>query len=249
MRKHLTILALAGLLCAGAERARADALLSDSTFDLGTPGKYQTPLFSGPNSSTSVQNCTSCGNPGSGLQIVLAYSAAGGPIGAGVINNTLVYNPTTQGTIGSIVASVDKNLSSTATTPGLNFGNFFRPMLAQGGSYYVYQAGVSQPGITAPGTTGYLNFVTGSLTAADFFVYDFSTGTFGAAHPNFSGGPITVGLLQILAASAVPISNFEADYDNLTVRIATVPAPPGWPLPAAGLLLLMWRGWRARQAA
>jgi hypothetical protein len=131
------------------------------------------------------------------------------------VNSTFSYDPLTEGAILSIDASVDKDLTSAAT-----LGNTFRPMIEQDGNYYL--AAIAGPGLTGPGSTGFDTISQNGLVATDFLQYDFSTGTFGTANPNFAGDPMLFGLGSIASGSA-----FDATvvYDNLSLDLSTAPVP------------------------
>ena len=238
----LGVLTVAGMVLPGA--AMADTTLTDNTFDLGTPGAYTVQQFvSNPAITAVAQQCAACGNPGTALQFQITMGDNGGIADVGVISNSLTYSPGASGTIAGLVASVDKNLTSTAER---TFGNFFRPMVEQDGQFFVDQAGVSGPLLIGPGTTGYLLFNTATLTADDFVSFDFATGQYGSSNPDFAGDPLSFGLMQVLGPSPISVPNFEADYDNLTFQIAAVPEPASALLLAGGLAVL---GWRRRYAA
>ena len=74
--------------------AIADVIFFDGTFNLSS--YTQTSLFASNASLTSVQ-CTSCGNPGSALQVTVTASPPGGVAHVGFLNNGFAYNPSTQG--------------------------------------------------------------------------------------------------------------------------------------------------------
>jgi len=201
--------------------ARAGTLtLTDQTFDLANYST--TPVFkSAPSDSVSWAQCSTCGNPGSALQVQL-QSPTGGTAGLGFLNNSFVYNPLMQGPILSIDASVDKNIFNTfpPAPPGQNYANNFRPLIEQDGLFFY--AVIKGPPFTQPGTTGYRTLSQTDLLATDFLQYDYSTGTFGTARPDFAGNPMRFGLDQSANFSLVGNPNnalLEADYDNVTFAI------------------------------
>jgi len=201
--------------------ARAGTItLTDQTFDLANYST--TPVFkSAPSDSVSWAQCSTCGNPGSALQVQL-QSPTGGTAGLGFLNNSFVYNPPIQGAIISIDASVDKNIFNTfpPAPPGQNYANNFRPLIEQDGLFFY--AVIKGPPFTQPGTTGYRTLSQTDLLATDFLQYDYSTGTFGTARPDFAGNPMRFGLDQSANFSLVGNPNnalLEADYDNVTFAI------------------------------
>jgi len=216
------------VLCAVAVPAFADTVLTDGTMNLG---HYTTV---GPGTSglvtVSTTNCGSCGDAGAAVQITENFFGAG-TIQEGLLNNNFTYNPGTQGAILSITASVDKNVIVSV----LGGGNTFHPVIEQGGNYYV--ASIAGPAISSS-PTGFQLF-SGSLTAASFEEYNFATGLFTAADPNFNAGPIIFGLAQI-SGNGSGIESLTAIYDNLSFDInsapVTTPEPSSLGLLAVGLL-------------
>ena len=157
----------------------------------------------------------------------------------GVINKTFIYNPSTQGMILSISASVDKNLE-TSLPNAINLTNTFRPLIEQDG--HIYLAAISGPTLTtggSGGSTGFDLISQGGLMASDFEEYDFSTGTFDASlHPNFSGDAMLFGLGQIAGFNGVQAATLTAVYDNLRFDLVTpTPEPSSLTLTACLLLL------------
>jgi hypothetical protein len=243
------LLALASLAavatCLAPVSASADVILSDGNFTSMTP----TAIFTQDAGVviTFQAPCANCGNPtGPGLQIQADYTNATAVApntsfsDIGFADNLLQYNPSTQGAITSLGASVDKNIIVTGgpTTTAINV---FHPLIAQDGNDYL--ASISGPMFTVPGTTGYITIAQSGLTAADFTLFNFATATFGTAHPNFAGDPITFGVGQFVSTSKGVVAMF--DYDNLTFNVS-VPGPIGGTglpglLLASGGLLGWWR--------
>jgi len=233
--------------------ASADVLFTDGTFNLAN---YQaSPTFTTDSSITlTAAQCPSCGNPGSALQFTVTFATTEPDLAAlGEANTTFAYDPLTQGAITGINASVDKNfIINTATTGS---PNTFRPLILQDGTYYL--GGIPGPTLVAGpggGQTGYNLISQTALTAADFTSFDFSTGTFGSANPNFAGDPMLLGLGQIFSngvASEVAMTQ----YDNLSLDVITtaaVPEPSSAALFGVAVLGLVccvaWQGQRARTA-
>jgi len=220
--------------------AFADTVFTDGTFD---PSNYsQTSTFTSLSTITAAQ-CASCGNPGYGLQFMETFgdtTVNSGEAALGWVNNTFSYDPSTSGAISSIaVASVDKD--AVVTGISATFSNTFRPLIEQDGNYYL--AAIVGPSFTAPGTSGY-DTISGSLAATDFVQFDFTTGLFGTANPDFAGDPMLFGLAQITSIGGYPAGpTLTQDYDNLSFDITTPELSSVWLLvsllPLVGLAL--WR--------
>lgn len=212
--------------------AFADVTFFDGNF---SPANYtQTTSFvtAGATLIAGSQCSGLCGNPDPALQIDTYFGDTTLSLGSadlGFVNTTFSYDPSTQGAILSITASVDKNLTVdvTPTTASGTLGDTFRPLIYQDLTFYLaaipYLPGVSIVGGT--GSTGFQTLSQSGLVAADFLQYDFSTGTFYAGTPNFAGDPMLFGLGQISSLQGYSSGHFAAVYDNLQLDLATVPEP------------------------
>jgi uncharacterized protein (TIGR03437 family) len=203
-------LALAGWLASAA--AHADVVLSGGASYSSTP-TYTT-------SGSSVTSSTS----GGGLQFVSTIVSSGTNAYAvvGALNQSFTYNPSTQGAIQSITASVSKDLTiNLAGGPGYSFGNIFLPMIEQDGNYYL--ATIPAPNFSG-GSTGFLSLSQSGLVASNFVQFDFATGAFLSGNPNFSGDPMMFGLTSF-SNNTINIT-YTAVYQNLTFDIANAPAGP-----------------------
>jgi len=210
-----------------------DVIFTDGTFNLGD--YTQTPSFLSASATSIVgSQCASCGDPGNALQIVATFgdtTTTTGVADLGFVNNTFSYDPSTQGAIQSITASVDKDLNISVTTTG-TFGNDFRPLIEQDGNFYL--AAIPGPGFKG-GDTGFLSLSQSGLVAADFQLFDFSTETFLTGTPNFAGDPMLFGLGQISSMGGFTGGTITATYDNLSLDLQPVPEPSSLLL-FAGLL-------------
>jgi hypothetical protein len=177
----------------------------------------------------TITQCPDCGDPGGDLRAALMGANPGTMAAGGVINITFTYNPGgSLGAITSIDASVDKDFTVFQSTPmGASFSSGFRPMVLQGGTYFVDS--LAGPPVPAPGTfaTSGFGIISGmGLTAGSFTRYDFSTGMFGTGHPDFSGSPIELGVAFSFSipTSLTMISNatLVSDFDNLGFTVHTV---------------------------
>jgi hypothetical protein len=227
-------------LCAMTGSASASTIVfSDGTF---APANYSTAFtyLQNPGSDSAVwSQCASCGNPNQALQLIINETTGGGTFNStevltGILNTTFVYNPSTQGAITQISASVDKDFT---VNVNLGFGNTFRPMIEQDGNFYV--AAISGPVLNGPGTTGFDTISNGSLVATSFQEVNPVTGVIGTPNPNFAGDPMTFGIAQLLAASAISGTTATLAYDNLNIMLTTASPEPStlWTL-FAGVLAL-----------
>ena len=150
----------------------------------------------------------------------------------GLLNSVFTYDPSAQGAITSIAASVSKELILSIPGP---FRSAFHPTIFQDGTYYI--ASIDDPNTyIGPITTGYVPLSQSGLTATDFLSFDFLTGSFGGANPNFDGDPIILGLTQMGTINNAAGQNI-ANYQTLSFTIATaVPEPCSLALLGAGLL-------------
>ena len=225
--------------------AHADTTYSDGTFNLAN--YTAKPTFASGTTGTASQ-CATCGNPGQALQFVAGATITDSAYSQGLANNSFTYNPQTQGALGSIDASVDKDVTVDFLTD--NFGNTFHPLIEQDGTFFL----ASIPGAVlnlgpSGGTTGYLTFSATGLTAADFLSYDFTTNTFGTANPNFSGDALQFGLAQITTfTNGTTDGTFTADYDNLNFSLTSAVSTNPVPEPSSLLLLASGMAGAARFA-
>ena len=212
---------LAGMLCATGLPAFANSIVfTDSTLNLSN--YTETAVFKSSAADTlTVAHCASCGNPGQGLQITASIPNANEAVDVGLVNNGFSYDPSTQGAITSISASVDKDLSSNPADPG--GGNTFHPLIKQDGIYYL--AAIPGPVIPASGDTGYNSLSQTGLVASNFVSFDFATGIAGTANPNFGGDPMLFGLGQEFGTGTGG-DTLIANYDNLNLTLSTAVATP-----------------------
>ena len=220
----------------GVAPALADVTFTDTTFNAGN-------YSSSPGFSSDPSASISDSGFGSGtLTFTSTFTNASAPgtptVAVGLVNLTFAINPTTQGAITSIDASVIKNLS--VTFAGSGFGNTFRPTIKQDGIFYL--AAIPGPALTAGaggGSTGFNTLSALGLTATSFLSYNFSTGAFGTANPNFDGDPMLFGLTQITGVSGTA-GIVTAQYRDLSFDIHGVPEPSTIALLGAGLLGFGW---------
>ena len=243
-------LILTAILMAAPGLASATSVIfSDGTF---TKKNYvQTPSATSPGATITERTCVVCGDPGRGLLFSVVFPADFGAVDLGVVNTTWSYDPETQGDITSIDASVDKDFTVAPKSKN-EFVSTFRPLIEQGGIYYL--ASIAGGSFSPPvKTTGWDAIGADDLTASDFDEYDFATGTFFTAdHPNFDGGTMLFGLAQI-SSSGLYAGKDSVEYDNLSFTITSqVPEPAVWSMMifgTAGIGLALRRRARARAFA
>jgi hypothetical protein len=228
--RSFSYFAAAGLLATmvGIGSASADVVFTDNTFsDLAN--------YSGPPSYTSDpgQASITYSNSSNTLQFVSQFNnnSQGDNVAQALVNSTFTYNPSTQGAIVDIDASVFKAISSSITATGLT--NNFHPTIEQGGVFYI--ASIAGASFDGPGgTSGTIS--ADDLIAANFVSYDPSTDTTGTANPNFDGGLMTFGLTQLTGTGgADEAGNITTNYSALDLTLVT--APVGVPEPASIALL------------
>ena len=215
---------------AGMASASADVVFTDNTFsDLGN--------YSGPPSFTSDpgQASISFSNTSNTLQFVSTFNnnTQGDNVSQVLVNSTFTYNPSTQGAIVDIDASVFKAISSNINGGTTEFGNAFHPTIEQDGVFYI--ATISGPGFLGPGGTS-STISQDDLTAADFLSFDPSTNVIGVANPDFDGDVMTFGLFQSSGTgNPEETGNITTNYSALDLTLVTARAAV--PEPASLALL------------
>jgi hypothetical protein len=252
MRPSLLCTVLLTLITASAAPAGASPLtFADDTFDL-TNYTITTPYVIPTGVAVTTAQCATCGVGGTnGLDVTALLDGPSAFYAAvGLVSNLWLVDPAVVGPIASIDASVEKNLSvyGTDVPSDVTGGNTFRPLVYQGGTYYM--ATVAGPSIFLPAqatsaTTGYQTLARSGLQPIDFLSFDFSTGAFGLASPDFTQ-PFSLGLGQISAAFGFSDPQVTAQYDGLVYQINTIPEPGTLLLVATGVAAGLQRRRRAR---
>lgn len=236
-QRFAMIVALAVLWPAATLCSANPTVFTDATFDLADYSQVSfldnVALF------VSTSQYPIDGNPGDNLQILVGVPSSNAVTSMqGFVNTSFVYDPTTQGALATIDASVDKEFNYDAT---LN-SSFFRPLILQDGNYYA-------AGISLPVTLGvWLTASQSGLVASDFQLFNFTTGLFDATqHPNFAGDVMHFGIANRFNQTPIS-SDSTADirYDNLRLQLNPVPEPSSVMLAVAGFVGLVALGWRRR---
>ena len=85
-------------------------------------------------------------------------------------------------------------------------------------------------------STGWNTIGAIGMLATNFHRFDLATGLFGPETPDFSGSPMTFGLLAVGNLLGASESLVGADYANYRLAVNAVPEPHTWLLLALGLI-------------
>jgi hypothetical protein len=208
-------------ITADAIPASAGVMFTDNTFNLSNYSPSPT-YTSDP--SASIVYTSLAGT----LQFTSTFTVPGNPpsytVAQGLANVTFTYDPLTQGAIVGIDASVLKNHITNFAAAGLT--NIVHPTIEQDGVFYVATIpGATFNGPNEPNGTGFLLFSHDDLQASAFRSYDFTTGTLGMAHPNFSGDPLTLGIAEISTIAIAQTGHGINQYRDLSFDVLQTPEP------------------------
>lgn len=220
----------------------AAATYTDTTFNTSD---YTLTEYAGPGVTTTLGQ-TASGNPGTALEGT--YSAAGAnPLGTlfTALNSTFVYDPSVDGAIKTLSASLDRYFDPSVDGQPTNVGSYSLRILAeQDGN--LYQSIFIFGPFNVPGGDWY-TLSQASILASDFKLFD--PNNFGAAGTltglDFGGSAITFGF-AMRSAGAVdgngnPVEVPSAGVlraDNFTIGVTSVPEPATWAMMLAGFGLL-----------
>jgi hypothetical protein len=211
----------------------AGATFFDNTFP---PANYSSAGTYTTNGGTiSSSTCPTCGDPsGPALQFVETYTSSNSAVtDEALLNSAWTYDPSTQGAISGVGASVEKDLLLTEGGDG-SIASGFHPVILQGGDLYIASlSGLTYTTPSGPFTTDYAT-ISGGLSSADFTLFDFGTGSYGTGSPNFtaSGGPMTFGIAQFGNVDFATTAT--VDYDDLKYVLG-VPEPATWAMLLVGV--------------
>jgi PEP-CTERM motif len=240
----------AGLaIAASTISASASTVLTDTTFtDVTAVSGFTTDPSGLTTVSASV--CSTCGKSGGpGLRTIYnatASTAVGNfAADAAYVDNSLVYDPATEGAISSITFHTQRKITVSGGPMG-TVTTHVDPMVYQDGNYYMDRLPVSM--FTFPGTTGFVNVTKMGLIASDFVLFDLATDSFLSGNPNFTstGDSITFGILPF--SDDVYAGQIQTHItDDLSFTISQTPVPATLPLFATGLGALGLFGWRRKR--
>jgi hypothetical protein len=213
------------------------ATFSDGTIDLSN---YTVSTFnSSPGViSLSTSQCTSCGNPGTALDINYTFnptSPASFLTLVGLRNDSWVWNPASQGAIGSVDFGIDKLIQANPALSGTATSSIILLLFQNNADYAAFLFPTLQTNvwnsIDAPFTHG--------LLPSNFDLVNFTTGIRdNTQHPDFSASaaPITFGFAVRLNDSP-GFTSYEIMEDNVSIQVNGVPEPAtlGLTLVALGL--------------
>ena len=191
--------------------ASAGIVFSDNTFDLSN---YTIDTYQTGGASISTSQTLTKGNPGAALQSVinepfllnLFYTTQI------VLNNSFIYDPSTQGAIQSIDASGDSfvYLQNAALTD-----RFGIAIILQNGKYYASM-------IISPPINGvWQTYSLSGLVASDFdlVVDPLRQITDPTSHPNFSSGVIKFGIAIVTYSATDMLPTWDLRVDNITITV------------------------------
>lgn len=229
---HISIFLLLAS-CISPNLATANTTFSDGTFNLSdySVSKYQT----GVEDVAAVSQILTGGNPGAALQLVINTPPAVHATQY-LSNSTFRYDPSLQGKIDSIDASLDLDATLTAGGIPILFSEAAAFSIMQGGHTYVYSQRV-------PPVVGNFTSVHAlGLNETNFALVTDPNNIFAAdptQHPNFSSGILEFGIVGFLYPfSGSPALTGVARIDNLSFNVSAVPEPETYAMLLVGLGLL-----------
>lgn len=237
--KPVRMLLLLSLLLSAATSASADVafLFHDSTFNVADYSLYYYTSDPTITVGPAVRSCLGCGPSGGNVLSLMAEFPAVTVPGArtqfsSLINNTFVYDPSTQGAITSIAVSGWREIT---TNIAVTSSDAFAIRLLQDGKMYGFAIPL---GFNWSGTSSGWNWYAQSGLTSDMFVqYDLATGlVVPGAHPDFAGDPIAFGLGKWTVWPGTANLQDATLWDHVTFQVDTVPEPGSMLLLGSGLL-------------
>jgi hypothetical protein len=231
---------LLGMLAAGAPALADSFVFSETNFDPGTWSAGSAHWMFSPDDGeqfSATSDRFQAGNPTNKFMITqFMIDVPGGAFNvalAPVFMTGWTHDPGTQGAIDTIAASV-----RTLPVSSIDTGNFGGPRLFiyQDGQSYVSTASGPWVGFTFDEPETVRNF--SGYTATEFVEVTPNTGLDLNSHPDFAGAPMEFAFgmqLTSTGLSGVGETTRAVGWDDLSVRIQTVPEP-------ASLMLLALSG-------
>jgi hypothetical protein len=204
-----------GLMLFGAGLLQAGSItFTDTTFN---PSNYSITTFQSAGETVNVSQTLTGGNPGAAMQINTTVPAGSTIALEYFLNSMFVYNPATQGAIGSINLSQDVNMQSGGGVQAESAAF----LISQGGNLYF---------LNIPVTANAGVWETASMSGTQASNWDLITNvstlaTNTAEHPNFSSGPLQFGFVTgWISSSSFDYSSIQL-VDNLSITVNAEPTP------------------------
>jgi PEP-CTERM motif len=228
------------LAAAGSAHA-GTVTFTDTTFIFSD---YNSNTYASGAGSILTSSQTTSGHPDTAYQSEgHVAEGTGSGVLATAVNSNFVYDPSKQGAISTINASLDRY----ATAPtGVMVGSYSLRILALQGSKLYEDID------TFSGDFGsvWKTLSQTGITAIDFGLFSQTdlAGTDSTMHPDFSGGPITFGFAMFRGGS----DGFDYDTivraDNFSLEINAVPEPSTWAMMILGFAGLGFMAYRRRKS-
>jgi hypothetical protein len=233
MHRIMAAIAITTLILGSAERAPADVIFFDGTFN---NADWTVPQSHGLLAAGQV---AIGGNPGSYRQTVVRF---GQDIDyAAELNTTFLYNPSTQGAITGLTWESD-SLTTNA------FGGTEYLLIQQAGVLYF------TPAVTEGSTSNAWLHFSRTVNPGDFTIVNPNSGDLkGIGSPDFTSTGSAIDFGYLLQVTGGGFFTSVTGIDNYSLTVAATSAAPAVPEPtsltllALGSLTLVGYGWRRRK--
>jgi hypothetical protein len=224
------------ILFSGSSIAYGDTIFTDSTMN---PANYSISTFQSGGGSIVASQTNAAGNPIPALQVITTVgSGAGDFLGLGYfLNPSFVYDPNSEGVIGSITFSEDLNFSVTGA------GVF---LVAEGTSSIVSQDGnLYIDRFTAPLDAGAWETTSATVLQSNYnLITNLATLTEDPTqHPNFASGQMEFGFISAWSSAGLNANVATELFDNFDVTVhpeaVVTPEPSTFSAMAVALLAVV----------